>query len=329
MPPDEFLFDRLQEVGGRRLVQLEVAAAREPKCIRPGNDPAGVEQVEVGAYQVLRGEPTSPSRGNESRRILRHLHDGVVNRGAEAIAKHHQQRDPAIADQRERVTRRSCQRLGADKRQDLRGAFRTQLGALTGSELVPPCQRYDRRECTKCLILPLEQRAQPHAERVQGFLWAETAPIRRGHVVSTRHELFQRTDLRHHELVEIRREDAEKPHPRRKRGAFILGELEHAGVELEPREFGVQELLRRGARGILRRLWRRGDTQLRQCDAARVREFIRVRRIVPALARGECGARPFGDERRARRDRQRGKRAGIAQQRRTDARDEVSRGEPL
>ena len=157
-----------------------------------------------------------------------------MNGGAGAIAEHHQQRDPAIADQRERVTWRSCQRLGADKRQDLGGAFRAQLGALTGGELVPTCRRHDRGECTKCLILPFEQRAQPHAERVQRFLWAETAPIRRGHVVPTRHELFQRTDLRHHELVEIRREDAEKPQPCRERRPRVLGELQHARIELEP-----------------------------------------------------------------------------------------------
>ena len=43
LPPDELLFDRLQEVGGHRLVQLEVAAAGEPKCMRAGNEPTGVE----------------------------------------------------------------------------------------------------------------------------------------------------------------------------------------------------------------------------------------------------------------------------------------------
>ena len=213
---------------------MQVAAAGKPKGICSDNDPTGGEQVEVGAYQILCREPTSSQNGVESWGILRQLDDGIVHGRAGAILEHHEQRGAAVADQREGVTRRSCQRLGADKRQDLRSAFRTQLDALAVGELVPTRQRHHRRERTERLILPCQKRSQPHAERVQRFLGAETAPIRGGRVVPTCDELFQRTNLRHHELVEIRREDAQEPQPCRDRRPGVLGELQHARIELEP-----------------------------------------------------------------------------------------------
>src|SRR5213078_4480021 len=45
----QLLLDRLQKVRGCILVELEIAAASEAECVRGGDHPPGVEQVEVRA----------------------------------------------------------------------------------------------------------------------------------------------------------------------------------------------------------------------------------------------------------------------------------------
>src|SRR6185369_6685268 len=54
----------------------------------------------------------------------------------------------------------------------------------------------------------------------------------------------QAGDTNHHELVEIAAEDAQKLQPLEQRIGGIFGLFQHAGVELQPAQLAVDEVLR-------------------------------------------------------------------------------------
>ena len=58
-------------------------------------------------------------------------------------------------------------------------------------------------------------------------------------------------DPHHEELVEVGGEDRQEPHPLQQRQVLVLGELEHAGVEVQPGQLAVEEPV--GRRGRVRR----------------------------------------------------------------------------
>ena len=157
----------------------------------------------------------------------------------------------------------------------------------------------------------------------------EAAAIRRRHVATHGDELLQRADLRHDELIEVRGKDAEKSQAGCQRRPRILGELEDACVELEPRQFGIEKLLGRQAGWILRLFRERRHTELGQRDTARARHVVRNRWLGRSRRITEWRARPFGNQRGASRDRQGGERSGVPQHRRADARHQIGGGEPL
>jgi hypothetical protein len=55
---------------------------------------------------------------------------------------------------------------------------------------------------------------------------------------------LQRCHADHEELVEVRAEDGEELHPFEERHARVLRLLEHAPVELEPRQLAADERVR-------------------------------------------------------------------------------------
>jgi hypothetical protein len=67
------------------------------------------------------------------------------------------------------------------------------------------------------------------------------------------HLVVEAGDPDHEELVEVVRVDREELDPLEERRALVLGQLEHALVELEPRELAVHEQLRRVERRRLAR----------------------------------------------------------------------------
>ena len=107
----------------------------------------------------------------------------------------------------------------------------------------------------------------------------QAAAVRRRNVAAHRYELLQRADLRHDELIEIRRKDAEKAQPGRQRRTGILGELEDARVELEPRQLRVEILLGCQAGWILRLVGQRRNAELAQGDATRAIDGVRRGRV--------------------------------------------------
>ncbi len=254
-------------------------------------------------------------------------------RGVRAIAQHGEQHDAPIGHDRKRVTGRSRQRLRAEERQQLVRETRAQRGALIVRQLRPkhdrqavPADRSFADERLEQPVLPGNERTQPNRDRVERFLRAES--VRGRPAALERHELLQGTDLRRHEVVQIGREDPKEAEPRGRRCARILGHGQHAGVELDPRQLRIEELLRCRPRGIDPVRCQDRGSQLAERDATGARD-VRRREIVGRVTLPEGHARPFGDERRARRDGERGQGRGVAQHRRPDAVQQLGRGEPL
>ena len=73
---------------------------------------------------------------------------------------------------------------------------------------------------------------------------------------------LQRGHAHHEELVQVRAEDREELHPLQQRHARILGLLEHAPVELEPRQLAVDERARVHAYGRRPNVSRRSTPSL-------------------------------------------------------------------
>ena len=94
------------------------------------------------------------------------------------------------------------------------------------------------------LRLPLRQVGDPRADR--GERLARRQAVGRAHDEAGRGLVEQAATRTDEELVEVLGEDRAELHPLEERDVRVLGEREHAGVELEPGELAVEELARRG-----------------------------------------------------------------------------------
>ena len=230
------------------------------------------------------------------------------------------------------MTGRARQCLGTEKRQHAVGELHAELGLLLLGQLRPvhdlhanspiravPQQRVEHP------VLPGNQGMQPDGDGVEDFLRAEL--VRGWPAALQRGKLLQRTDLRRDEVVQIGGEDAEEANPCGGRDARVFRQGEHACVELDPRELGIEELLRCGARRIQLVGRQHGCAHLAQSDAARARDLL-GRHVV--FGRGaERRAGPFRNQWRACRDGECGQSRGVPQHRRSDALEQLGRGEPL
>ena len=99
-----------------------------------------------------------------------------------------------------------------------------------------------RKELPKAVLLPPYQRIEAHRNGVELFLWCESVYRSLHHTIQNL--LLQDAYPHHHELVEVRAEDGEKPEPGQQRCAEIFRQLEYAAVELQPTQLFVYELIR-------------------------------------------------------------------------------------
>jgi hypothetical protein len=255
-PLTQLLLDRTQQVVC--LVRDgEVGVARDPERSVGADLHSREQPVEPARDDVLERDADPVGDLDEARQhLLRHLHAreqlGVALRVAEPDAE--AQRE--VRDVGERPPRSDCQRC--QDGEDLLFEDAVYRGALllrAGRDVDDPDLvlgqpwAYD--------VLPLVRMA-PH-QRQRGLGQADDRLKRREAVglarVDPRVDLVvQAGDADHRELVEVRREDREELRPLEQRRALVLGQLEHALVEVEPRQLAVRvELVRVERRGCGRR----------------------------------------------------------------------------
>src|SRR2546422_564782 len=326
----ELFFDRLEEVACGRFVELQVAAACDAEGVRTDDDAAWIQEVEVGSNGILDRQESTVCEAYERRERLRDFDERVVRWRAGLVAQHREQRDATIGHDGKRVTGGARQGFGTEKRQYAIGELGALLRLLLLRQLRPVDDRHGAgiptgpQQGVKQPVLPGDQGTQPDADRIERFLGTQL--VRGGPGSLQRGELLQRADLRRDEVVQIGREDAEEANARGRREARVFGQREHARVEFDPRELGIEKLLRCRARRIQQVRFQEGDAHLTQGDAAGARDVLR-RRVVRLSAERRTG--PFRNERRARRYRECRQRRGVAQHRRSDPLEQLGRREPL
>src|ERR1041384_7266459 len=95
----------------------------------------------------------------------------------------------------------------------------------------------------KAARLALEQGPYPDGDRVELLLGRESVVA---HLYAAAgHGILEPPAAHHDELVEVGADDGEKPYAGQERDLRVLREGQHPGVEMEPAELGVEELLGR------------------------------------------------------------------------------------
>ncbi len=241
----------VQQVVGALLVEIEIAAARHAKRVRPFHGDAGMHEVEVAAHQLLDGDDVArrPRNRNEARERMRDLAFGEVQRSA--------LRPPDHGGKSERAVRQVRQRMpGAQRERD-----RRELGMHVAIE--ERAQRLPRRPVE---LLPatdvhagarqLHHACGDAARLAVGELGGgasneiELLTVREP-VVALLFGLLARGapqpgHAHHVELVHVRRHDGEEAQALAERRAVALREREHPVLEGEQAQLGVQELRVRG-----------------------------------------------------------------------------------
>ena len=242
-PPQQLLLQRLQEVLGVVLLDLQVLVAGDPEGVELEHLHAREQPPEVLADDVLqRHEPLVAQRHEPAER-RRHLDPGEVLLAGLGVAHQHGHVQREAGDVGEGVGRVDRQRR--EHRED--AVLEEPLGELLllAVEVVPPHQvdavgRQARHDVVA------EELGVPQA------LLGGAGPDRLEHVA--RHHPGRRPDRHpgrdpaleaghphHEELVQVAREERDRPHPLEQGQADVLGHLEQAQVEAQPGELAVEE----------------------------------------------------------------------------------------
>ncbi len=166
-----------------------------------------------------------------------------------------------------------------------------------------PRPRSSRQQLGEQRALALDQLAHARADAVE-HLGGQQVAGRARPVGRVAHGLEQLGHAHHAELVEVGREDRREAQALEQRDALVAGELEHAGVPLEPRQLAVEEARLLG--GLLRAGGRPSDASCDQCECTRAQEPAQLAALAgDRLDRGRAGlgkrdarARDGVDERR-------------------------------
>ena len=318
----ELALQRLEEVLGVVLLDLDVLVARDAEGVGLLDLHAREQGVQVRGDDVLERHEAGRADLHEARQQRRHLHAGEQLGAGHGVAHDDGQVERQSADVREGVRGVDGQR--SEDREDLRVEEELDLGLLGGGELVPAEQldalclevgQHDLAEQVGLLALQVVGALPDVLQHLAGRVPAGRpdrdaggdAPLEAG-------------DPDHEELVEVAGEDREELRPVEDGQLVVLGELEHALVEGEPRQLTVQEPVggqplldgdgggrRRerggGARGRRRRLRRGHPTMVPQPDERCPRCSRSAAGGLPAVSAGRARRCPTGRSRGPRRGR--------------------------
>ena len=135
----QFLLDRLQEVVGGVVVDLEVGAAGDPERVGLEDLGAGEQPLEVMRDHVFEGQETERLRQmNPPRQLVRDLHPAEASLTRHRMAQRDAEGQAEVGDERERV-----RRIDRDRSQDRKHRLVEELvqpSALGDLEVVPAQQ---------------------------------------------------------------------------------------------------------------------------------------------------------------------------------------------
>jgi len=239
----ELALERLQEVLCVVLLDLEVLVARDAERVVLQHLHAGEELAEVRGDDVLeRHEPLGPD-DHEPLEDRRHLHAGEELGARRGVPHDDREVEGEARDVRERVGRVDRQRR--EDREHLVLEERGELVAL-GLGCLVPAQDLDALGSQRRLDLVVEQRRL--ALHQLGALGVDALEDLARHRAAgraygdpRRDAPLEAGDAHHEELVEVAREDGEELGALEEREVRVLGQLEHALVEREPRQLAVEE----------------------------------------------------------------------------------------
>ena len=208
------------------------------------------ERVEVVADHVLerQQQPTLADR-DEARQLLGHLHAREALLARVGVARQHAEAQREPRDVRERLARPDAERR--QHREDLALVEAVELGQLLALAVGHPADVDALRRERRSDDLPPEARQlarqplDPRADR--GERLARRQPVVRAHREARGGLIHQPRDAHHEELVQVRGEDRAELDALEQRHALVRGQLQHALVEVEPRQLAVEQRRRSGS----------------------------------------------------------------------------------
>ena len=244
----QLAFQGLQQVLVPVLLDLEVGVAGDAEDVALDDVHAGEQLAEVRGDQFLQRQERRRAAGavgldaDQARHVVRHLDPGEVLGAALRVAHGDGQVERQAGDVGERVRRVDRQRR--EDREDLLGEVVGQP-QLVGAGQVGPGDDADA-------VLG-QLRAQVVQERAGVLLdqflvalgdvvelLARGQPVRAAHRQAGLVAALQAGDPDHVELVQVGREDREELGPLQQRLRRVLGQREHAGVEVQPGQLAVE-----------------------------------------------------------------------------------------
>jgi hypothetical protein len=241
--PAQLVLDRLEQVVGL-VGDREVGVARDAEDVVVDDLHAREQRVQVLGDQVLeRDERVAVAGRHEAgQHLLRHLHAREGLDAGHRVAHQHAERQRQVGDVGERPAEPDGQRR--EDREDLAAEALVQRAALLGVDVV------DADDADPVLAQRRPQR-QLQAAALALDVLADDAPrllqrgARRAAVLERRLDarldlVVQARDADHEELVEVGGHDRAELRALQQRHAVVLGELEHALVELQPGQLAVE-----------------------------------------------------------------------------------------
>ena len=292
-PPAQLLLDRPQQVVGV-VVDGEVGVARDPEDVDVDDLHAREERVEVPGDQTLERHERAPvaDRDEARQHLLGNLHAREGLLPGLRVAHEHGEREREVGDVGEGAAEADGERR--QDREDLAPEALGELLAVARIDLVAGLdpdpvlgQRGPQDAVEDGGLAPrlLAHLGTDRGDRLRGAAAVLARPVDAAVDV-----LLQAGDAHHEELVEVARVDRAELEPLEQRDRLVLGELEHAVVELQPRELAV-EVQRVVVEVGLGDSGRCGLLQIRQgasdANAARHRER---RRVLPPRTRAARGS---------------------------------------
>ncbi len=248
-PPTQLVLDRLQQVVGL-VGDREVGVAGDAEDVVVDDLHAGEQPVEVLGDQILERDEGEAVAGRDEARqhLLRDLHARERLHVRHRVAYEHAERERQVGDVRERTPEADGERR--QHREDLVAEAVVERAPLLRPDVVdaddPDAVVGQPRPQLElqAAALALDVRTVDLTDRL------ERGP-RRAAVLQRR--LDARLDLvvqaghaHHEELVEVLRGDRAELHALEQGHALVLGQLEHARVELQPRQLAVEVQARGG-----------------------------------------------------------------------------------